>query len=133
MMCFQVVSTSPPSGLTMPRPVTTTRRICLLRKIFLAQRRPSNPSKGDCERGPDAKRLPKTRFRRTGGAFSFSNAAATRLRAGRQAPLLLAVDIIDGILDGGDLFRRVVGDRSEERRVGKECVSTCRSRWSPCH
>src|SRR3546814_15592094 len=23
------------------------------------------------------------------------------------------------------------GDRSEERRVGKECVSTCRSRWSP--
>src|SRR3546814_17969870 len=26
------------------------------------------------------------------------------------------------------------GDRrSEERRVGKECVSTCRSRWSPHH
>src|SRR3546814_15548922 len=24
-------------------------------------------------------------------------------------------------------------DRSEERRVGKECVSTCRSRWSPYH
>src|SRR3546814_12422663 len=26
----------------------------------------------------------------------------------------------------------IVG-RSEERRVGKECVSTCRSRWSPYH
>src|SRR3546814_12574489 len=25
----------------------------------------------------------------------------------------------------------VVAARSEERRVGKECVSTCRSRWSP--
>src|SRR3546814_7501442 len=25
------------------------------------------------------------------------------------------------------------GRRSEERRVGKECVSTCRSRWSPYH
>src|SRR3546814_15952368 len=25
------------------------------------------------------------------------------------------------------------GYRSEERRVGKECVSTCRSRWSPYH
>ena len=25
------------------------------------------------------------------------------------------------------------GLRSEERRVGKECVSTCRSRWSPYH
>src|SRR3546814_15417746 len=24
-------------------------------------------------------------------------------------------------------------ERSEERRVGKECVSTCRSRWSPFH
>src|SRR3546814_10995284 len=29
-----------------------------------------------------------------------------------------------------DQFNKV---RSEERRVGKECVSTCRSRWSPYH
>src|SRR3546814_17490662 len=29
--------------------------------------------------------------------------------------------------------RRAVLLRSEERRVGKECVSTCRSRWSPSH
>src|SRR3546814_7921794 len=29
----------------------------------------------------------------------------------------------------GDVAR----NRSEERRVGKECVSTCRSRWSPYH
>src|SRR3546814_12473616 len=28
---------------------------------------------------------------------------------------------------------KVIFDRSEERRVGKECVSTCRSRWSPDH
>src|SRR3546814_19888925 len=27
----------------------------------------------------------------------------------------------------------VIADRSEERRVGKECVSTSRSRWSPYH
>src|SRR3546814_11607335 len=26
-----------------------------------------------------------------------------------------------------------IGNRSEERRVGKECVSTCRSRWSQYH
>src|SRR3546814_11619694 len=35
------------------------------------------------------------------------------------------------------LFLPFVGSaamkRSEERRVGKECVSTCRSRWSPFH
>src|SRR3546814_13267134 len=28
---------------------------------------------------------------------------------------------------------RVVVPRSEERRVGTECVSTCRARWSPIH
>src|SRR3546814_1119272 len=33
--------------------------------------------------------------------------------------------------DTGRLIGRRL--RSEERRVGKECVSTCRSRWSPYH
>src|SRR3546814_754175 len=33
----------------------------------------------------------------------------------------------EAALFAADLFR------SEERRVGKECVSTCRSRWSPYH
>src|SRR3546814_12792544 len=33
----------------------------------------------------------------------------------------------------GDIFYDHLEGRSEERRVGKECVSTCRSRWSPCH
>src|SRR3546814_11798819 len=33
---------------------------------------------------------------------------------------------------GFDQFA-VAGHRSEERRVGKECVSTCRFRWSPYH
>src|SRR3546814_19138266 len=27
----------------------------------------------------------------------------------------------------------ILRDRSEERRVGQECVSTCRSRWAPSH
>src|SRR3546814_15367472 len=31
----------------------------------------------------------------------------------------------------GEDLEQFVGDRSEERRVGKECVSTCRYRWSP--
>src|SRR3546814_1021515 len=34
--------------------------------------------------------------------------------------------------DGLDEEARIE-PRSEERRVGKECVSTCRSRWSPYH
>src|SRR3546814_4975193 len=32
------------------------------------------------------------------------------------------------------IISKIAGsNRSEERRVGKECVSTCRSRWSPYH
>ena len=31
-----------------------------------------------------------------------------------------------------DLYEDILM-RSEERRVGKECTSWCRSRWSPCH
>src|SRR3546814_14432767 len=34
-----------------------------------------------------------------------------------------------GIVNG----RQQPPPRSDERRVGKECVSTCRSRWSPSH
>src|SRR3546814_14747665 len=35
---------------------------------------------------------------------------------------------------GWDYAKHLLGnERSEERRVGKECVSTCRSRWSPYH
>src|SRR3546814_12658285 len=34
---------------------------------------------------------------------------------------------------GEFVARRGYAIRSEERRVGKECVSTCRSRWSPLH
>src|SRR3546814_13377772 len=41
------------------------------------------------------------------------------------------------LLAGAAPFRPKINDhqlrRSEERRVGKECVSTCRSRWSPYH
>src|SRR3546814_17915684 len=31
------------------------------------------------------------------------------------------------------VIRHHAGNRSEERRVGQECVSTCRSRWSTYH
>src|SRR3546814_17456284 len=44
----------------------------------------------------------------------------------------------DGELTASEEAGCLAGDsrkvgRSEERRVGKECVSTCRSRWSPSH
>src|SRR3546814_19760298 len=60
---------------------------------------------------------------------------------------LLTAQIVDDMTDTGSDKRRecagqgsaniaaalLGGMRSEERRVGKECVSTCRSRWSPYH
>ena len=39
----------------------------------------------------------------------------------------------EGLEAGRRRLSRIVSRRTEERRVGKECVSTCRSRWSPYH
>src|SRR3546814_11316534 len=51
-------------------------------------------------------------------------------------PILAHGEIGCSCLGGHCLYRvadRVRIFRSEERRVGNECVSTCRSRWSPYH
>src|SRR3546814_20833164 len=45
-------------------------------------------------------------------------------RFGQPAP--------DGKIEQSGI-KREIARRSEERRVGKECVRTCRSRWSPDH
>src|SRR3546814_4115796 len=68
-----------------------------------------DPAAGVCDRGCGWRLLrqrdcPST----TAGAFL-------------DAPYASAAATVDG------------ASRSEERRVGKECVSTCRSRWSPYH
>src|SRR3546814_18100388 len=53
----------------------------------------------------------------------------------QDGPLLIwAVGLVVGGAVGHAVDRfHQPGVRSEERRVGKECVSTCRSRWSPYH
>src|SRR3546814_12137953 len=50
------------------------------------------------------------------GCLAKSSAAATRAAAERHTPASVRKQL-----------------RSEERRVGKACVSTCRYRWSPYH
>src|SRR3546814_16411159 len=65
-------------------------------------------------------------------------AALTRrlLAFARSEPLLPSAVDPDALVAGlSDLIDRSIGDqlRSEERRVGKECVSKYRSRWSPYH
>src|SRR3546814_21030132 len=63
-------------------------------------------------------------------------AAAAADRGAEQADeilgLFLQLDV--AVADDAKDAQRADGEarkRSEERRVGKECVSTCRSRWSP--
>src|SRR3546814_15746071 len=54
---------------------------------------------------------------------------ATILADGRA---VLILDLAELAQDAARrALRAAVG--SEERRVGKECSSTCRSRWAPCH
>src|SRR3546814_15370800 len=50
--------------------------------------------------------------------------------SGRDAPFH---DVVDQQARDHAVLRRRAVVRSEERRVGQECVSTCRSRWSPYH
>src|SRR3546814_20543110 len=61
-----------------------------------------------------------------GGTYSNSSGAATGISVGGEG----------GVGTGGTAtidFATGLTSSSEERRVGKECVSTCRSRWSPYH
>src|SRR3546814_3343450 len=44
-----------------------------------------------------------------------------------DAGLAVGMEEVEGLLRGNEK------ERSEERSVGKECVRTCRSRWSPYH
>src|SRR3546814_10690446 len=67
--------------------------------------------------------------------------AAANLRRSVQGRFLIAArDAPEAVEHFGASATRarmgiflVAAFRSEERRVGKECVSTCRSRWSPYH
>ena len=48
--------------------------------------------------------------------------------------LMLRVEPLDGCTETErERERKIESRRSEERRVGKECLRLCRSRWSPYH
>src|SRR3546814_10900754 len=51
----------------------------------------------------------------------------------RDAPVQCRDGRIRFEVPGESIFALMWRASSEERRVGKECVSTCRSRWSPYH
>ena len=69
--------------------------------------------------------------------FNTSKYVVAHLGGGISIALIVGgqlVDINDGLLGMGPFSPNRAGAlRSEERRVGKECVRLCRSRWSPYH
>src|SRR3546814_3613779 len=67
----------------------------------------------------------------TGKAGSLTTVAWATLSAAAYTGIKLITLFIRKILERGKFGFTTM--RSEERRVGKECVSTCRSRWSPYH
>src|SRR3546814_15361015 len=58
-------------------------------------------------------------------------AAIARGIAGVSRDLIFLAPAGSAMIDAGRRANLQV--RSEERRVGKECVSKCSSRWAPCH
>src|SRR3546814_14940682 len=62
-----------------------------------------------------------------GGKVILLSDAAGLARAGDQAAHCVELPAVDPFVSP------ILYSRSAERRVGKECVSTCRSRWSPYH
>src|SRR3546814_18319008 len=56
-----------------------------------------------------------------------------RTKRDRQRTGLADLDQAFGFWTPGSIERHFGRESSEERRVGKECVSTCRSRWSAYH
>src|SRR4051794_32914279 len=89
-MFFQLVSTSPPSGVTSPRPVTTTRRMF---SIFVSSKTNGLPIGS----GSRSCRLPAL----LGGSQ-------------RTRSALVLVDIVDCVVNGRDLLRGVVGNLDSE-------------------
>src|SRR3546814_18311271 len=79
------------------------------------------------EKRDDARRWIEMRHTGQGageGIVGWSGVATARFRG--NSPSLQAIDLVRRFGDLSDDER----ERSEERRVGQECVSTCRSRWS---
>src|SRR3546814_20135812 len=91
--------------------------------------------------GKVASSLPSDSFRRTiRPSASDSSAVSWTFGRKRRRVLLLAWLTLLPVITPLPVSwqRRAIGrsymqNRSEERRVGKECVSTCRSRWSAYH
>src|SRR3546814_11259724 len=81
---------------------------------------------------PMAATSPKTRASTTHGPTLFESRIHRPMAASKPSSSAVSYAKRLVVKVGSSLVTNE-GKRSEERRVGKECVSTCRSRWSPYH
>src|SRR3546814_18771785 len=98
---------------------------CLIFFFFLMIRRPPRSTRTDTL-------FPYTTLFRS---LAWMNLASGEFRVTECTPEMLETELHR--VEPAELLcaesLRMSGNRSEERRVGKECVSTCRSGWSPYH
>src|SRR3546814_14644010 len=102
--------------LRRPPRSTRTETLFPYTTLFRSRNRHAVPDDDDSRAAGHAATLKRLRFQ------------DTRMQTGERKPHPLQAlrDFLGQESAGGMV-------RSEERRVGKECVSTCRSRWSPYH
>src|SRR3546814_17262993 len=114
--------------------------VCLVCVFFLMIRRPPRSTRTDTL-------FPYTTLFRSAGSVGegWGNGKAAAAAYARQGARVVAVDRVAEAAQATQEAIRAAGHdavgvqadvtslRSEERRVGKECVSTCRSRLSPYH
>src|SRR3546814_20856888 len=103
-----------------------------MRRLSNYLRASTSPVSGDTENSGSLRPSSLAKNKKGGGldAATFLFSASRNRRSSGRAVTLQKADhtIVEGVV-------AITGDhvRSEERRVGKECVRTCRSRWSPSH
>src|SRR3546814_14984457 len=116
-----------------PCPVAIdTLAIAKLDPLVWGERRHPTPVQSDDYRRPSevdyARVIHSESFRRLQGKTQILSISDSDFHRTRLTHSLEVSQVGTGILQH---LRHIESDRSEERRVGKECVSTCRSRWSP--
>src|SRR3546814_20459442 len=79
----------------------------------------------------DREALSKVLAEESGQLLLLPELASTHPHLFSGVTSFLPGSMLDGMLAIVSAVEKISALRSEERRVGKECVSTCRSRWSP--
>src|SRR3546814_16136822 len=82
---------------------------------------------------PNLLRSTKAMAEKACHGFGSTTQVGLTLALGLRAKIMVT-DTDENFYERADAHIHLANDhRSEERRVGKECVSTCRSRWTPYH